>query len=210
MMTVMNKLAHALGRRDEVPNQELARELAASNNQTGIREIISGLKHKDRAVQSDCIKVAYEIGYIAPDLIADYSNEFLELLRSANNRLVWGAMIALGTIAGLKSGELFERRAVILEAIEKGSVITVDAGIGALAKIASMRRGFRAALCPYLLDHLQTCRPKDVPQRAEKVALAVDPQFRQEFIEILEQRIPDLKTSQVKRLQKIIKAVDLK
>jgi hypothetical protein len=210
MMSVLNKLAHALGRRDQIPNQELAWELTKARNQIGIQEIIAGFKHKERAIQSDCIKVAYEIGYIAPDLIADYSNEFLDLLRSRNNRLVWGAMIALGTFAGLKPDELFDQRAEIIKAIENGSVITIDAGIQALATIAETKSEYRDELCPYLLGHLRKCRPKDVPQRAEKIMLAVDAQFRQEFINLLEKRTADLKLSQVKRLQKVIKAAGRK
>ena len=128
-MSVMNKLSHSLGRRDEAPNQELAKELATTENKTGIQEIVEGVKSGDKKTQSDCIKVLYEVGYIKPDLIAEYVDDFLELLRNRNNRLVWGSMIALATIAEIKAQELYENRDEILRAIEKGSVITIDSGI---------------------------------------------------------------------------------
>ncbi|NUQ06049.1 MAG: hypothetical protein HUU31_19320 [Anaerolineae bacterium] len=41
----------------------------------------------------------YEIGYAVPDLIADYAADFLALLGSRDNRMVWGGMTALGVIA---------------------------------------------------------------------------------------------------------------
>jgi len=207
-MSTLKKLAHSLGRRDAVPNQELAKELAATRNEAGIREIVKGLKSADRNIQSDCIKVVYEIGYIAPELIAEYVAEFLHLLRSRNNRLVWGSMIALATIAELKAPELYAQRGEILQAIEKGSVITIDNGIKTLAKVASQKSDYRRELCPYLLGHLAKCRPKDVPQRAEKIMVAIDTDNKQDFIDAVESRIPYMKPSQVKRLQKVIRAAE--
>ena len=42
-MSVLNRLATSLGRRDEVPNQELARDLAAKKDKVGVREIAENL-----------------------------------------------------------------------------------------------------------------------------------------------------------------------
>jgi hypothetical protein len=80
-MSVLSQLASSLGRRDEVPNQELARDLAAKKDKTGIREIVQNLWNKDKNIQADCIKVLYEIGSIEPKLISDYADEFVNLLR---------------------------------------------------------------------------------------------------------------------------------
>ena len=90
-MSVLNRIAHLQNRRDEVPNQELARDLAVQKNRGAILEIAENLWNKDKNIQADCIKVLYEIGYIDPSLIADYAEDFLKLLRSRNNRLVWAA-----------------------------------------------------------------------------------------------------------------------
>ena len=38
-MSVLNKIAYFQNRRDEVPNQELARQLAEKKNKKGIQEI---------------------------------------------------------------------------------------------------------------------------------------------------------------------------
>ncbi len=207
-MSVLGRLASSLGRRDDVPNQELARELAETEDQAGIREVVDGLRSGDRNIQSDCIKVLYEIGYIAPELIAEYADVFLSLLRSRNNRLVWGGMIALSTIAELRAEKLYAHRSEIIQAIEKGSVITVDRGIETLAKVASVREEYRRELFPYLLEHLAKCRPKDVPQRAEKVLVAVDGENKGVFIEVVKKRMGDMRPSQERRLRRVLREAE--
>jgi hypothetical protein len=101
---VLSKIAYFQNVRGEVPNQELARALAETRNTAGIQEIAAHLWDKNKNVQSDCLKVLYEIGYLAPDLIAGCADDFLKLLHSKNNRLVWGAMIGLAAVAGLRAG----------------------------------------------------------------------------------------------------------
>ena len=203
-MSVLDRLASAQGRRDDAPNQELARELANARDEAAIRELVAHLHDRDRNIQSDCIKTLYEIGYLAPELIAPYAEEFLGLLHRRNNRMVWGGMIALATIAALRAPFLFEHRQEIQDAIARGSVITVDRGIRALATVAGQDDAYRQELLPYLLEHLRTCRPKDVPARAEAVLAAVDTTHRDAFIAVLEQRLPDMRPTQAKRLQKVM------
>src|SRR5262245_52634292 len=81
-MSVLNKLASALDRSDEVPNQILAQEIAASDDKKAVRELINNLDNKSKAIQHDCIKVLYEIGGIKPELIGDYAKVFVNLLGS--------------------------------------------------------------------------------------------------------------------------------
>jgi len=205
--SVLGKLATARGRRDEVPNQELARELAAAKNRAGIREIAENLRHEDKKIQADCVKVLYEIGYIDPKLVAPYADDFVALLGSRNNRLVWGGMIALSTIAPVEAGALYAKRDVIQRAIEHGSVITGDNGIKTLARVAAQSDRYRRALLPYLLAHLRTCRPQDVPQHAEHTAIAVKAADRAEFVKVLEKRVVGMSASRSRRIARVIKSV---
>jgi len=68
-MSLLEKLACMQKRKDEVLNQELAKELAQKNDKSGIKEIAENLQNKDKNIQNDCIKVLYEIGYLKPELI---------------------------------------------------------------------------------------------------------------------------------------------
>lgn len=203
-MSVLNRIAHLQNRRDEVPNKELALELAEQKNREGIRVIGENLWVKDKNIQADCIKILYEIGYIDPALIANYAGDFLKLLRSRNNRLAWGGMIGLSTIAELRPDFIHTNLNEILKAMRTGSVIMVGSAVRTLA-LAAVQEAYRPEIFPHLLEHLRTCRPKDVPQHAEKSLPAVDTGNKEDFIAVLNKRLGDLSPAQVKRVKKVIK-----
>ena len=207
-MSVLKQIAYFLNRRDEVPNQELARKLAETKDREGIREIAENLWNKNQNIQSDCLKVLYEVGYLDPELIASYASDFLKLLKSRNNRLVWGAMIALSTIAIPAAGVLYPHIDLIQKTMDRGSVITIDAGVRALAAIAGTSQDRRDEIFPSLRVHLQTCRPKDVPRHAEDILVAVNAANKREFIDVLEKRLPDMTGTQAKRVKKSIQAAE--
>jgi hypothetical protein len=84
----------------------------------------------------------------------------------------------------------------------------MDNGIKALALVASQKDEYRKAIFPYLLDHLKNCRPKEVPQHAEKSLPAVTTGNKSDFIQVLDKRLEDMSASQAVRLKKIIKAAE--
>jgi len=204
-MSALDRLASSLGRRDEVPNQELARDLAAKKDRKAIHEIAENLWNKDKNIQADCIKVLYEVGAIEPELIADYSDDFVKCLRSKNNRLVWGGMTALAEVAKAKPEAVFGHLDEIKKAKETGSVITVDHAISALAWTAAANDEYNKTIFPYLLKHLLSCRPKEVPQHSEKTLPAVNSTNKAAFINALEKRMEDLSGSGLTRVRKVIK-----
>lgn len=203
-MSILDRLACFQDRRDEAPNQELARDLAEQEDRASIRELVANLRHADQNVRSDCLKTLYEVGHLKPELIADYAGEFVRLLADRNNRMIWGSMIALATIAPLRPDALFQHRGRIQDSMAEGSVITVDNGVKVLAAVAAAKDTYRAELLPYLLHHLQTCRPKDVPQHAEAIVQAVDDAHADAFGAVLERRLDNMSASQAARVQRVI------
>lgn len=204
-MSVLNRIAYFQNRRDEVPNQELAKALAEAKDKKGIQEIAENLEHKNQNVQSDCLKVLYEIGYLAPELIADYVNDFLQLLKHKNNRMVWGAMIALATIADLKPREIWKQVDDVIAVTARGTVITLVWGIKTLAKVAAANKRYKDKLWPILMQHLQTCLPRDAPTHAESILCAVDARHKDEFLSALETRRVEMTASQQARLNRVIR-----
>jgi predicted GIY-YIG superfamily endonuclease len=204
-MPVLHRIAHLQGRRDEVPNQQLARDLAAKKDKAGIREIAENLWNKDRNIQGNCIKVLYEVGVIEPKLIAGYTDDFVKALKSKNNRLVWGGMTALAEVAKADPDAVFEHLDEIKKAKETGSVITVDHAISTLAHTAASGEKYSKAIFPDLLKHLSSCRPKEVAQHAEKSLPAVNSKNRAEFIKVVEKRMEDLSGGALARVKKVIK-----
>lgn len=203
-MSILRELASVMDGKGDVLNQELAQKIIENNDFEAIQELVANLSNKEKAIQSDCIKVLYEVGYINPHLIAEYVNDFIDLLTSKNNRLVWGAMIALSTIAGLKSAELFKQNDIIKSAIENGSVITMDAGVKTLAGVAAFQNEYNNELFPYLIEVLKHCRPKSVAQYAESISTAVIKNNIKEFNKIVNTRKESLTPSQLKRIEKLL------
>lgn len=207
-MPVITRLACYLGKNNEAPNIELAKELAESEDGEGIAEIAAGLSSEDKAVQSDCIKVLYETGYLKPALISSYADTFIGLLSSKNNRLVWGAMIALGTIAGTVPETIIKGLDAIKKAMENGSVITMDNGVKALALAASKASNQNKTIFQYLITHLKTCRSKEIPQHAESTFPAVSIGNRDEFVNVLHAREAELTPPQQARVKKLYKMAE--
>ena len=200
-------LACKLGRNDEAPNIELAELLCANEDAHGIREIVDGLKSEDQAVANDCIKVLYEIGYRSPNLIADYAGDFISLLSSKNNRMVWGGMTALTYIVPFKPEVLYNRLPEIIAAYENGSVITIDNSISVFAELCKANKAYRTEIFPILIRHLKCCRAKEIPQHFERISVCIDADTQEAFVKVLKTRMDELSESQKVRVMKVIKKI---
>lgn len=204
-MTYIQKIAFHQGIRNEVPNQELAKELAESDNAEGVKEISEYLYDKNKSISSDCIKVLYEVGYLKPALIAEYVDTFLDLITSKVNRMVWGGMIAIATISKLKADLLFPKKELILNTIEKGTLITEVWGIKALVGISSAKDEYKNDILPTLFEFLEKCRPIDFATRTETILPIITNSQDLEVIDrIISQKKTELSTAQVKKLKTII------
>jgi len=207
MMSVIEKLACSVGRNDEIPNQELAKELCRTKDEDNIKELVQSLFNGSTAIKNDSIKVLYEIGEAQPELISSYVGDFIKLLNSKNNRLVWGAMTALSTIATINPDNIFKNIDLVFDVIKKGSVITVDNGISVLAKVGSANKEYEKNILPFLLEHLETCRPREVAQHSERSMVIANSENKIKFQGVLEKRLEDLTQSQQARVKMVLKKV---
>lgn len=204
-MSVLNKLASVNNIRNTEPNKELAAELIKTKDKNAIKELVENLNHKDKNIQSDCIKVLYEIGEQQPELIADYDKAFLDLLHHKNNRLVWGAMTALDCIAAINPKEMYKHLNTILDVAEKGSVITKDHVVGILTKL-SKEKAYADDTLILLLDVMKSAATNQLPKYAENAITVITEKHKKDFVKVLTNRLPDFETETKKvRLQKVIK-----
>jgi len=205
-MSVLDQLASALGRNDERPNVELAEKLAASGDKTAIAELIVALGGKS-AVANDAIKTLYEIGERKPELITAHAEAFFAALKSKNNRLVWGGMTALDTIAAIAAPALAARLPEILAAAEKGSVIAKDKAVSILCELVAVDE--RAKALPPLFDMLRAAAVNQLPSYAESASTVIGAD-RAKLADLISARLPDVpqpakRTRLVKVLQKLAK-----
>jgi len=205
-MNWISKIAFNRNIRNETPNKELAQELIDTENKQGIKEISEYLYDKNKSISSDCLSVLYTIGYNKPELIQDYTDEFLELLESKINRMVWGSMIALSTIAPLKPDYLYKRIDLILRTIKEGTLITEVWGIKTLVNLSISNVEYKNRLIPILFDYLEKCRPIDFPKRIETILPVVDSSEDNEIIDrIVAIKHSELSDSQAKKLKSVLK-----
>jgi hypothetical protein len=202
---ILDKLATALNRRDETPNQELAKDIVRTKDRGAVRELVENLAHKNKNIQSDCIKVLYEIGEPEPALIAPYYREFGKLLDSKNNRLVWGAMTALDSIAAHEPKGVYGLLTKVLNVAESGSVITRDHAVGILVKLGKLKQ-YADRCIPLLVEQLQTCPNNQFPMYAEMSLPLVNDKNKAALQKVMTRRLEGLeKESQKKRVAKVLK-----
>ncbi len=202
---VIAKLAYSLDRRDEVPNQELAREIAAAKDKSAVNVLIDHLNVADKAIQNDCIKVLYEIGVIAPSLIADHLDDFVALLIHKNNRLQWGGMMAINTIVAQKPKAVYAALSQIMAAADKGSVITKDQAVNILIQLCGIPEYSESAFS-LLNEQLLRSKPNQFPMYAERALEAVNDENKERFRKTLYLRLGELdKESKKKRVEKVLK-----
>jgi len=201
--TVLDKLASAQNIRNTESNKELAKQITGTGDKKAVAELIANLNNK--AVQSDCIKVLYEIGDINPALITNYAPEFLSLLDSKNNRMQWGAMTALDMIAAENAALIYESLGKIMAIADKGSVITKDHCVGILIKLCTHKR-YAADAFALFITLLQQCPPNQVPMYAEQALPVITKDNKEVFIRTLQARLPDIeKEPKKRRIEKVIK-----
>jgi len=206
-MSIILELASSMGRKDEEPNKDLGKRLVESNNLSGVKEVGKNLRSENRDIQMDCLAVLEQVGLLAPELIEDYLDEFLRLAFGKDNRLIWASMINISLIADRKTDQIMEHIEGIVELINKGSVITQDNGIKILARVAA-KPAYNERLYPYLINQLNICRSKSVPQYAESIRVAVNPGNADLYLGVLNSRLKELSSAQQKRISKIINSFE--
>jgi len=206
-MTVITKLASSLGRRDEVPNQELAKVIAGKNDKNAVQELVENLSNKKKEIQSDCIKVIDEIGEIKPDLIAGYAKEFITLLDSKNNRLQWGAMTALARITTENPKIIYQAIAKIVAVSDKGSVITRDNCVKILVKLCAVK-AYAENCFSLFIEQLLSSPTNQLPMYAELALPVINEKNKAAFIKTLTFRLDDIEQdTKRRRVEKVIAKV---
>jgi hypothetical protein len=204
-MSVLNKLASSLGEKSEVPNQLLAKEIIKKNDKKAVKELVDNLSSKNKNIQSDCIKTLYEIGEQKSELIADHYKEFVKLLSSKNNRLVWGAMTAVDTITLHHPKEIYNALPKLIDITEKGSVITTDHLVNILIQLGSLKQ-YSEDIFPLLLEQLKKAPTNQLPAYAEKSMVLINEKNKNIFIKTISSRIKEIeKESKRNRVEKVIK-----
>ena len=202
---IKSLLASALGRRDEVPNIELAERIAHSNDQAAVDAVAAILETGARAVRHDAIKVLYEVGERNPRLILSQFSVFLSTISDKDNRMVWGGLTALAKLSDLAPEKVFPHLDEILRAADAGSVIAKDRAIDILVSLAGTATYFGEVM-PTIINRLKTSAVNQLPKYAEKTNRLTLPQPEADEVKcVLKGRIHEpMGAAKKKRIEKVI------
>lgn len=183
----------------------MAQSVVDHADKVAVRELVDNLTNGNKNVQSDYIKVLYEIGERKPALISNYVKEFLALLESKNNRLVWGPMTALDTITLEDPETIYSGLPAIIGATNSGSVIARDHAVSILTKMVTIRKYEKTAF-KLLIEQLKTCPTNQLPMYAENAMRIVNNDNRKMFMNTLSSRMRSIeKLSKRRRVEHVIK-----
>ena len=202
-MTVLDRLAGALDRRDEQPNVALAEDIVARDDKAAIVELAEAVRSGPARQANDALKVLYEVGARRPDLVGGQCPVFIEALKSSNNRQLWGAMTALDAVAEQRAETLVAELPAIIAAADRGSVIAKDHCNSILVKLA--RAGYGDKAVPLLVERLKSAAPNQFPTYAEEMAPVITPEAKPGFLAVLKGRLDGMvQASKRKRVQKLL------
>ncbi len=209
-MSVLEKLSSSLNRIDQVPNQELAKQIVTTKDTEAIKELVVLLSGKNKRLQGDAIKTLYEIGEQNPSLISPYIQEFISLLDSKNNRLQWGTMTAIDRITPFHPKLVYDSLSKILKIADEGSVITKDHALNILIHLCDVKE-YAADAFILLLDQLKVAFPNQLPKYAEQTMPFITTENKKQFLNILTSRLADVETETKRaRIEKVIQKIDKK
>ena len=205
--SIISQLASSTDHNNQIANIELAKSLCQTKDHTAIACLVDILQSGSKSQMKDAIKVLYEVGARRPELIMPYTDVFFDRLDSRDNRIVWGALMALAKISKVSPERVADRLRVILDAADKGSVIAKDQAIEILVSVKSMPDHAQAAGSA-LFERLRKAAIMQLPKYCEQVAASLLPGEEKEFLSVLDMRLQDhMPLAKRLRLQKTRNAV---
>jgi len=203
-------ILESIKRRDEKANIELAVLISTANDSKSVSKLFELLNNSKKEFQYDCIKTIYEIGARNPELISPHLNELLPYLKNKNNRLVWGAMTSISSVASMIPTKIFHVLPEIIDGSERGSVIAKDHAMKILRTLAEVKK-YQNEIIPLMLEQLQLAPDNQFPSYALLISEVIDELNSNHFVQIISDRIKTIETeSKIKTLNKILKSLSNK
>lgn len=168
-MDVARRLAAATRRKDFQPNVELAIELVDTWDEAAVKQVFELVENGTKRQAHDAIQVAFEIARREPELVQPYFETLIDLLRSSDNRLLWGTLNALSGLVTLEAQRLYAHLDQILDGAARASVIGRDKTLVILTGLMQTPR-YKKRVTPLLLAHVKAAAINQFPTYAEAAA----------------------------------------
>ncbi len=205
-MSISDKLAYSLGRKDQVPNKLLAQEITIAADADRLNELIKFIEGKPhRRLQMDAILTVAYVGDLLPKMLIPHVDFLIGRLRDPIDRVAWGSMIALSHVSPLVADQMYENLPAILDSMDMGSIVGRDHGYQVLVNLYVVNR-YSSDMLFILLEQIRKAPSNQLGQYTERLMKVIKPEDKLELITALEERRLDLTNEyHLKRLTKNLK-----
>ncbi|MEM9341220.1 MAG: hypothetical protein AAGA66_20995 [Bacteroidota bacterium] len=205
-MPIHHRLASCQGRRDQALNRQLALEIASSQDEGMLQELLLlfDTATEKRLLMEAILTIAY-ISEINPQLVASKVDFLIHQLNHQVSRVRWGSMMALSHLVTLHPEQIFQHVPEILTCMEKGSVVGRDYGFRILVTLYTYDH-YAEDLFLIILEQLSGAPSNQLGQYTERLTFVLRGRHQPELIRVLEHLRGDLENEHhLRRLDKNLK-----
>lgn len=203
---VKHRLSYSLGDKTQIPNKELAVEIANSENKNAINELEQLVVESDvKRIKMDAIMTLAYVAELNPKFMVASVDFFIGLLNHPVERVGWGSMIGLFHVAALSQLKVYDNLSKVLDAMERDSIVGRDHGFKILV-ILYQHNQLRDDVYYLMLEQIRKVRPNQLGQYAERMMEVVIDNHKLALIETLEEKRLELSNPyHLNRLSKNLK-----
>ena len=209
---LLARLAISVGRRDEMPNLELAADIVFADDTDAVSALIGVIERHDDHHAPDAARVVCEVGNRAPDLLLAHADRLVEMIDVSQKDMLPFTMLALSPVASRHAEALWPSRDLFwqcLADLQTPADVAQAGAVKLLAALCAAGPDYARTLAGGLVDLLGKCMPKDVAFFAESVLPALGAAHSHRAKPVLDRRLKELTPAEVARLRRAQRAAQL-
>lgn len=207
-MDLLDRLAVAMNRHDDMPNQELAANIVFHLDTEAVDLLINSIERGDDVHAPDASRVVCEVGQRDEELLHPVEERLVSLVQTGQADMVPFAMYALSPVAHRVATQLWDMRDVMWNVLgddNQHAELARAAAVRLLSALCASGPDYARTLAGGLVDLLGKCLPKDVALYAESVLPALGTAHSHRAKPVLDRRMKELTPAEVARLRRAVR-----
>jgi hypothetical protein len=206
---LLGRLAVAMNRHDDMPNQDLAVNIVFHLDQDAVGILVGCIERGDDVHAPDAARVLCEVGCRDAELLMPESDRLVSMCEHGDAEMLPFTMYALSPIANHVAEQLWDMRDVFWQVLTEQTDYADMAQTGSvklLAALCAAGPDYARTLAGGLVDLLGKCHPKHVALYAESVLPALGTAHSHRAKPVLDRRMKELTPAEVARLRRAVRA----
>jgi hypothetical protein len=205
---LLDRLAVAMNRHDDMPNQELAADIVFNLDTEAVELLVNSIERGDDVHAPDAARVVCEVGQRDEELLHPVEDRLVVLVQTGRDDMVPFAMYALSPVAPRVATQLWDMRDVMWNVLGDDNMhaeLARAAAVRLLSALCASGPDYARTLAGGLVDLLGKCLPKDVALYAESVLPALGAAHSHRAKPVLDRRMKELTPAEVARLRRAVR-----